>query len=188
MDTTSKAPARVSERSVTTKAAYAAFLGVVLALFTFDNIRSLVLRGDLTGNIANAQSFAEPADESSSDEDGVTPDVVNNVAGTWSGPVTDSVAGDGTLMLTIHQKANATALKGTFTYMFPSVTKSGTLKGHEKNGTGMLDLIHKSRHHKRTCIAKAAITVPDATHMNATFMTTGGCGQSSTGTFMLTMP
>jgi hypothetical protein len=159
----------------------------VLAMFALDNIGSLVRRDGLSGNLANAQSLAEPEDESSADADGVTPDVVNNVAGTWSGPITDSVAGDGTLMLTIKQKANASALKGTFTYMFPSITKSGTLKGNEKNGVGMIELIHKSHHHPGTCVVKSAITVPDATHMNATFMTTGNCA-GSTGTFNLTMP
>jgi hypothetical protein len=187
MDTNLKVPARVSGRNVTRRVAFVSFLGVVLALFALDNLRSLALRGDLSGSLANAQSFAEPADESSADADGVTPDVVNNVAGTWSGPITDSLAGDGTLTLTIKQKTNAASLKGNFTVMFTGQTKSGKLKGNEKNGTGMIDLVTKGHHHG-TCTVKSAITVPDATHMNGTFMTTGGCGHQSTGSFMLTMP
>lgn len=101
------------------KRIYVAFLGVVLALFALDNIGSLAMRGDLGGSLVNAQEFLEPADESSSNADVTAqPDAVNNIAGDWSGPISDSVFGDGTLTLTITQKAKAAALKGTWTLDF----------------------------------------------------------------------
>ena len=187
MGTISRMLARVNERGAA-KAIFCALLGVALALFALDNISSLVLRGDLSGSIANAQSFAEPADESSPDADvAIQPDAVNNIAGTWSGPITDSLLGGGTLMLTISQKNNAAALKGTWTAMFSSGNSVGKLKGSEHNGTGTINLSHKQHHHG-VCIIKAMVTVPDATHMNGTYMTTGGCNHPSNGNFMLTMP
>jgi hypothetical protein len=94
------------------KRIYVAFLGVVLALFALDNIGSLAIRGDLGGSLANAQEFLEPADESSANADVIAqPDAINNIAGTWSGALTDSVKSVGTLTLVITQKTNAAALK-----------------------------------------------------------------------------
>jgi hypothetical protein len=168
------------------KRIYVAFLGVVLALFALDNIGSLAIRGDLGGSLANAQEFLEPADESSANADVIAqPDAINNIAGTWSGALTDSVKSVGTLTLVITQKTNAAALKGTWTMVFQSSTGGGTIKGSENNGIGTLNLKKKSHHHG-TCIAKAAVTIPDATHMNGTYNTTGGCGTQSTGSFTLT--
>jgi hypothetical protein len=169
------------------KRIYVAFLGLVLALFALDNIGSLAMRGDLGGSLVNAQEFLEPADESSSNA-AVTaqPDAVSNIAGTWSGALTDSVQSVGELTLVITQKNNAAALKGTWTLVFvASGLVGGTIKGSENNGTGTLNLKKKSHHHG-TCIAKAAVTIPDATDMNGTYMTTGGCGTQSTGSFTLT--
>ena len=169
------------------KRIYVAFLGVVLALFALDSIGSLAMRGDVGGTLANAQDFLEPADESSSNADVTAqPDAVNNIAGTWSGPMTDSVFGDGTLTLTITQKANAAALKGTWSSTINGGI-GGTIKGSAKNGTATINL-KKQSHHHGNCIAKAAVTIPDAMHLNGTFMTTGGCGTQSTGSFALTGP
>jgi hypothetical protein len=171
------------------KRIYVVFLGVILAFFTLGNIGSVAMRGDLCGSLANAQEFLEPADESSSNADVTSqPDAVNNIAGPWHGPLTDSVQGDGTLNLTITQKANAASLKGTWSLTFAAGGPiEGTLKGSENNGTGTLNLKNK-RHHHGSCIAKAAVTIPDATHMNGTYTTTGGCGTQSTGNFALTSP
>jgi hypothetical protein len=167
------------------KRIYVAFLGVVLALFALDSINSLVTPGDF-GGIANAQSAADSSDGWPAADADVTsqPDASPNIAGTWSGPITTTGFGDGTLDLTIVQKTNAAALKGTWSAMLPDGTFTGKLKGSENNSAGMIDLKNKRRHHG-TCILHTAVTLPDDTHMNGTLTTTGGCNPSSTGSFAL---
>lgn len=98
--------------------------------------------------------------------------------------MTDSVFGPGTLTLTITQKANAAALKGTWSSTINGGI-GGTIKGSAKNGTATINLKSTSHHHG-TCIAKAAVTILDPPELKGNYTTTGGCKQKSNGSFDLT--
>ena len=171
---------QLSERNASRKT-FAVILMAVVTMFALDNIASLVRGAGLGGNLANAQSFLDDSDA----DVAAVPDTVTNIAGTWTGPLTDSDSvNDGTLTLVITQKGKAAAVKGHWTLDFTaggSIT--GNLSGSAKNGTAMLDL--KFKLHHRTCILKSAATIPNSTTMNATFMATGGC-TNNTGSFNLT--
>ena len=155
------------------KRIYVALVGVALALFA-PGINNFVAHGHF-GSIACAQS--SDADVASQ------PDASPNIGGVWSGPITTTGFGDGTLVLTIIQRANAAALKGTWVAMLPGGDVAGKLKGSENNSVGMIDL--KKKNHHGTCTVKTAITLPDDTHMNGTLTTTGACNPQSTGSFSL---
>jgi hypothetical protein len=161
---------------------FVVILMAVVAMFALDNVTSLIRGEGLGGNLANAQSLLDDSDA----EVAAAPDTVTNIAGTWTGPLTDSdSSNDGTLTLVITQKGKAAAVKGHWTLAFTAGGGiAGKLFGSAKDGTATLDLKFKSHHHG-TCIIKAAATLPDSTTMNATFMTTGAC-TGTTGSFSLT--
>jgi hypothetical protein len=106
-----------------------ALLSIQLAFFAIAGLANIVGHGGFAGSSASAQSLIDGSAASDADDSSPTPDAKKkppaDIAGFWSGPIDDSIFGEGTFNVTIDETAKG-KLSGSWNDTFGG---SGNFKG-----------------------------------------------------------
>ena len=157
--------------------------GTALAMFTMGRFETLAAHRGFGGSVAYAQETNDPGDYSSSQDDvDGEPDVT--AGGVYSGTITDSGEGEGTISAAISQIHSK--LIGTFVATFVSADYGpGFVKGKIKNGVIKARLRFSL---KGKCGLSFHGTFQNGNEISGTYSMTGCNGKSNTGSFDMTQP